>query len=57
MMTLKSIGVAIALTMLASSAIAESWTPPGPIKMLVGFRSGGGADTHASLHDPIAVYP
>ena len=49
MTTLKSLGIAIGLSILATSAMAESWTPPGPIKMLVGFRSGGGADTHARL--------
>ena len=30
-------------------AAAADWTPPGPIKLLVAFRSGGGADTHARL--------
>ena len=49
MKTLKTLGIALGLSILATSAIAESWTPPGPIKMLVGFRSGGGADTHARL--------
>ena len=30
-------------------AVAEGWKPDGPITMMVGFRSGGGADTHARL--------
>ena len=29
--------------------MAEDWSPDGPITMMVGFRSGGGADTHARL--------
>ena len=45
------ISIAIAASTLAQgvSAIAEEWKPDGPITMMVGFRSGGGADTHARL--------
>lgn len=32
----------------ATSALAD-WTPPGPIKMLIAFRAGGGTDTQARL--------
>ncbi|UWR23351.1 tripartite tricarboxylate transporter substrate binding protein [Sulfitobacter sp. S190] len=28
---------------------SDSWSPDGPIKMLIGFRAGGGADTQARL--------
>ncbi len=35
--------------MMAVSAIAADWTPPGPIKLMIAFRAGGGADTQARL--------
>ncbi|MDA4848508.1 Bug family tripartite tricarboxylate transporter substrate binding protein [Hoeflea poritis] len=31
------------------SANAADWIPPGPIKMMIAFRAGGGADTQARL--------
>lgn len=31
------------------AALAEGWTPPGPIKLMIGFAAGGGADTQARL--------
>lgn len=34
---------------LASAAAAEDWTPPGPIKLMIAFAAGGGADTQARL--------
>lgn len=42
---------AAALTALSTStaAIAADWTPPGPIKMIIAFAAGGGADTQARL--------
>lgn len=46
---LKTVAAAAALAVAASSALASDWTPPGPIKMLIGFRAGGGADTQARL--------
>lgn len=39
---------AVAAMLMASPALAN-WTPPGPIKMLIAFRAGGGADTQARL--------
>jgi len=33
----------------AGGAVAADWTPPGPIKLMIGFRAGGGADTQARL--------
>ena len=46
---IKAAATAVAIAASASAAIAADWTPPGPIKLLVAFRSGGGADTHARL--------
>ena len=46
---LKSILTAGVLALGATSILAADWTPPGPIKMMVAFRAGGGADTHARL--------
>ncbi len=42
---------AVAATALSTStaAIAADWTPPGPIKMIIAFAAGGGADTQARL--------
>lgn len=42
---------ALALGSLAISAtaFAADWTPPGPIKMLIAFKAGGGADTQSRL--------
>ena len=36
------------VAMLCSSAAAD-WKPPGPIKMMIAFKAGGGADTQARL--------
>ena len=30
-------------------AAAADWTPPGPIKMMIAFKAGGGADTQARM--------
>ena len=46
---IRTVAIAATLAFTTSSAIAADWTPPGPIKLLVAFRSGGGADTHARL--------
>jgi len=47
--TLSSLFGAVALAVAATTATASDWVPPGPIKMLIGFRAGGGADTQARL--------
>lgn len=41
----------LGLMVLAAPAtlLAADWTPPGPIKLLIGFAAGGGADTQARL--------
>ena len=46
------VAVAIALTVTAFSptlVTAHDWEPQGPIKMLIAFAAGGGADTQARL--------
>lgn len=40
---------AICAALLATGAMAADWAPPGPIKLMIGFRAGGGADTQARL--------
>ena len=40
---------ALSLAVMAGGALAADWTPPGPIKLLIAFRAGGGADTQARL--------
>jgi tripartite-type tricarboxylate transporter receptor subunit TctC len=43
-------GVAAALLAVTSTAsMAEDWTPPGPIKLMIAFAAGGGADTQARM--------
>ena len=42
------IAAVAALASVATPALAD-WTPPGPIKMLIAFRAGGGTDTQARL--------
>ncbi|MEQ5777122.1 hypothetical protein J4E05_16480 [Thalassospira sp. NFXS8] len=46
---LNPLALAAALLSLPLSAHAEGWTPPGPIKLMIGFAAGGGADTQARL--------
>ncbi|MFT4959515.1 MAG: tripartite-type tricarboxylate transporter receptor subunit TctC [Paracoccaceae bacterium] len=40
---------ALGIAAMATGAFAADWTPPGPIKMMIAFRAGGGADTQARL--------
>lgn len=46
---LKSAVVATAILGTSTAAFAADWTPPGPIKMIIAFAAGGGADTQARL--------
>lgn len=46
---LRAAVAAIGLFAFASSATAMDWTPPGPIKLMIAFAAGGGADTQARL--------
>lgn len=40
---------AISIAASAVSVQAQDWTPPGPIKLMIAFAAGGGADTQARL--------
>jgi len=40
---------ALGMAAMASGAIAADWTPPGPIKFIIAFAAGGGADTQARM--------
>ncbi len=40
---------AVAGLVMATSVQAADWTPPGPIKLMIAFAAGGGADTQARL--------
>ena len=46
---LRTLIPATVLALASGAALAADWAPPGPIKMMVAFRAGGGADTHARL--------
>lgn len=46
---LKPIVAAAALLFASTTAFAADWTPPGPIKLMIAFAAGGGADTQARL--------
>ncbi len=48
-MILRAAAAAAGLAVLATGALAADWTPPGPIKLMIAFRAGGGADTQARL--------
>ena len=40
---------ALGMAAMATSAFAADWTPPGPIKLMIAFAAGGGADTQARM--------
>ena len=40
---------ALGFSVMATSTFAAEWTPPGPIKLMIAFAAGGGADTQARL--------
>lgn len=44
----KAAVAAVGFAAFATGAMAE-WTPPGPIKLMIAFAAGGGADTQARL--------
>lgn len=46
---LRRLVAAFGVCIMATAGIAADWTPPGPIKLMIGFRAGGGADTQARL--------
>ncbi len=41
--------LAAAMSFVGFAAHAADWTPPGPIKLMIAFAAGGGADTQARL--------
>ena len=44
----KAAAAAAALTVPSTAAMAD-WAPSGPIKLIIAFAAGGGADTQARL--------
>ena len=49
---MKRLLIAAALSVIAAvtaHAMAADWTPPGPIKLMIAFKAGGGADTQARM--------
>ena len=48
-LTIKRLVAAAAMAVLPMAAIAEDWKPAGPIKLMIAFGAGGGADTQARL--------
>lgn len=46
---LKAVVAALGIATFGGAALASDWAPPGPIKLMIGFRAGGGADTQARL--------
>ena len=51
MKSLFKLGIAVigAAAVTFSTVHAADWQPPGPIKLMIGFKAGGGADTQARL--------
>ena len=49
MKTLYAAALALGALVAAPLAHAADWTPPGPIKLMIAFAAGGGADTQARL--------
>ena len=45
----KAAVAAVGLIALSTPVLADDWTPPGPIKLMIAFAAGGGADTQARL--------
>lgn len=46
---LKAAIAAFGFVAITTATSAADWTPPGPIKMMIAFAAGGGADTQARL--------
>lgn len=46
---LSAIAVAVPFIVASNSVHAADWQPPGPIKLMIAFAAGGGADTQARL--------
>ena len=48
-MLIAAAALTMTTTMVSTVTLAADWAPSGPIKMLIGFRAGGGVDTQARL--------
>lgn len=46
---IKSCVLTVAVSLIPFAATADEWKPSGPIKLMIGFGAGGGADTQARL--------
>lgn len=46
---LKTAVAVASLVTFSTGAFAADWTPPGPIKLIIAFGAGGGADTQARM--------
>lgn len=46
---MKTLLTAAAAALLSASAAFADWAPEGPVKVMIGFKAGGGADTLARL--------
>ncbi|MEL6689283.1 MAG: tripartite tricarboxylate transporter substrate-binding protein [Pseudomonadota bacterium] len=46
---MKKFLMAAAMSLAATAVSAADWTPPGPVKLMIAFAAGGGADTQARL--------
>ncbi len=46
---IKAAVTALGLAVAGTTALAESWAPAGPVKLLIAFGAGGGADTQARM--------
>ena len=38
-----------AALLIGTGSSAQDWSPPGPVKLMIAFRAGGGADTQARM--------
>jgi len=47
--TIRAALTALGTLLGSTGAMADDWTPPGPIKLMIAFAAGGGADTQARL--------
>lgn len=45
----KALGAAALSVCVGTATMAMDWNPPGPIKMIIAFAAGGGADTQARM--------
>lgn len=46
---LNSLALAAAITLVPATKALAEWKPAGPIKLMIGFKAGGGTDTQARL--------